>query len=125
MVLGVGLDIVEIARIARALAVHGQRFAERVYTPGELAACASRADRAQALAGRFAAKEAFLKAMGTGWVRGVSLRQVEVVECPGGMPAIQLMGGAADRAQRKQVRTVHLSITHQPGLAAAVVILEG
>ncbi|MGH7529187.1 MAG: holo-ACP synthase [Gemmatimonadales bacterium] len=125
MVLGVGLDIVETARIARALAVHGRRFEERVYTESELAACASRADRAQALAGRFAAKEAFLKAMGTGWVRGVSLRQVEVVDCPGGKPAIQLTAGAAARAQRKYVRAIHLSLTHQPGLAAAVVILEG
>ncbi|MGH7607216.1 MAG: holo-ACP synthase [Gemmatimonadales bacterium] len=125
MVLGVGLDIVETARVARALAIHGHRFEERVYTPGELAACVARTDRAQALAGRFAAKEAFLKAMGTGWVRGVSLRQVEVVACPGGQPALQLAGGAAAQARRKQVRNVHLSLTHQPGLAAAVVILEG
>src|SRR3989442_11046059 len=79
MILGVGLDVVETQRIARALALHGGRFEERVYTAAELAACADRADRAQALAGRFAAKEALLKALGTGSARGISFQQVEVV----------------------------------------------
>ena len=83
MILGVGLDIVETARVARALANHGARFADRVYTPAEYADCAARADRVEALAGRFAAKEAFLKALGTGWIRGLSLRHVEVVRGKG------------------------------------------
>ena len=79
----------------------------------------------QALAVRFAAKEAFLKALGTGWVRGLSLRQVEVVEKEGGAPALRLVGAAAAYARRRKVRKTHVSLSHQPGLAAAVVILEG
>ena len=125
MILGVGLDVVETERVARALAAHGRRFEERVYSPAELAGCAHRVDRAQALAVRFAAKEAFLKALGTGWVRGLSLRQVEVVEQRGGRPALKLAGAAATHARRKRVRKIHVSLSHQPGLAAAVVILEG
>jgi holo-[acyl-carrier protein] synthase len=125
MIVGVGLDVVETERIAHALAAHGRKFEQRVYTAAEQAACAPRADRAQALAARFAAKEAFLKALGTGWVRGVSLRQVEVVEGQGGRPALKLAGAAAARARRKRVRKIHVTLSHQPGLAAAVVILEG
>jgi len=125
MILGVGLDVVETERVARALAAHGPRFEERVYTAAERADCAQRADRVQALAVRFAAKEAFLKALGTGWVRGLSLRQVEVVEKEGGAPALRLVGAAAAYARRRKVRKTHVSLSHQPGLAAAVVILEG
>jgi holo-[acyl-carrier protein] synthase len=125
MILGVGLDVVEVERVARALAAHGPRFEERVYTPAEQAECARRADRVQALAARFAAKEAFLKALGTGWVRGLSLRQVEVVEQRGGRPALKLAGAAAASARRKRVRKIHVTLSHQPGLAAAVVLLEG
>ncbi len=110
MILGVGLDVVETARIARALALHGRRFEERVYTAAELAQCAERLDRAQALAGRFAAKEALL---------------VEVIRQDGGSAAMSLTGSAAAEARRRGVQHVHLSLSHQPGLAAAVVILEG
>src|SRR3989441_13337620 len=85
----------------------------------------SRADRAQALAGRLAAKEALLKALGTGSARGISFQQVEVVRADGGSAAMSLTGSAAAEARRKGVRHIHLSLTHQPGLAAAVVILEG
>jgi holo-[acyl-carrier protein] synthase len=126
MILGVGLDVVETARIARALATFGSRFAERVYTAAELVACAERADRVEALAARFAAKEAFLKALGTGWIRSVTLRQVEVVHARGGggQPELRLLDGAAARMEERGVRRVHLTLSHQPGLAAAVVILE-
>lgn len=125
MVLGVGLDVVATERVARALATYGRRFEERVYTPAELAECSRRADRIQALAGRFAAKEAFLKALGTGVVRGLSFRQIEVVRQRGGAPTLKLAGAAAARARRKRVRRIHVALSHQPGLAAAVVILEG
>jgi len=125
MIVGVGLDVVETERIARALALHGRRFEERVYTAAELAECAERADRAQALAGRFAAKEAFLKALGTGSAHGVSFREVEVVREHGGTPALRVTGSAAAEVRRKGVRQLHVSLSHQPGLAAAVVILEG
>ena len=125
MILGVGIDLVETARVARALANHGARFEERVYTAGELADCAGRADRVEALAARFAAKEAFLKALGTGWIRGLSLRDVEVVRGRDGPPALRLLGSAVQRVTEREVRSVHLSVSHQPGVAAAIVILEG
>ena len=125
MILGVGLDVVETERIARALALHGRRFEERVYTAAERAECAQRADRAQALAGRFAAKEALLKALGTGSAHGISFQQVEVVRADGGSPTMSLTGSAAAEARRRGVRQIHVSLSHQPGLAAAVVILEG
>jgi len=121
---GVGLDVVETARVARALANHGARFTERVYTAAELADCASRADRVEALAARFAAKEACLKALGTGWVTGLSLRHVEVVSRADGPPELRLHGAASERMAQRGARRVHLSLSHEPGLAAAVVILE-
>jgi holo-[acyl-carrier protein] synthase len=125
MILGLGTDLIEVARIGRSLAAHGGRFERRVFTDEEVAACDGRADRVQALAARFAAKEACLKALGTGWAEGLSLRQVEVVRAENGSPSIRLHGGAAGRAQRMGVRTIHVSMTHQPGVAGAVVLLEG
>lgn len=124
MIVGFGLDVVETSRIARMLAQHGRRFRERVFTAAELAECRERRDEAQALAARFAAKEACLKALGTGWRRGFSFRDVEVVRTDGGAPSIRLGGGAAARARERGVRAVHVSLTHEPGIAAAAVILE-
>jgi len=124
MVVGIGLDLVETARVERVLATYGARFEERVYTPVEIRACAGRADRIQALAARFAAKEACLKALGTGWSAGLSLRQVEIVSEPGGRPSIRLLANAESRARALGVRSIHVSLTHQPGTAAALVVLE-
>jgi holo-[acyl-carrier protein] synthase len=124
MIVGIGLDVVETDRIARILAEHGRQFRERVFTPAELAECRNRRDEAQALAARFAAKEACLKALGTGWRRGFTFRDVEVVRMDGGAPVIRLAGGAAARATARGVRAVHVSLTHERGLAAAAVILE-
>jgi len=125
MILGVGLDVVDTARVAGALAAHGRRFEQRVYTGTELADCAQRADRIQALAARFAAKEAFLKALGIGLTSGVPLTEIEVMKGDDGLPAVRLGARAAARADERGVRHVHLSLSHQPGLAAAVVVLEG
>lgn len=125
MILGVGLDVVETQRVARALDAHGRRFEGRVYTRDELADCAQRGDRIQALAARFAAKEALLKALGIGFAGGVSLTDVEVVTGDDGQAALRLGARAAARADERGVRRVHLSLSHQPGLAAAVVVLEG
>ena len=124
MVVGIGLDLVETARLARVLATYGSRFEDRVYTRSEVEACARRGDRIQALAARFAAKEACLKALGTGWSGGLSFRQVEIVSDPAGRPAIRLLGRAETRARELEVRSIHVSLTHQPGVAAAVVVLE-
>jgi holo-[acyl-carrier protein] synthase len=125
MIIGIGLDLVEVSRIERALATRGGRFECRVYTSAEIGACSGRADRAQALAARFAAKEACLKALGTGWSGGVTFRDIEIVTGPGGRPAIHLSGRSAERAGSLGVRAVHVSLTHQPGIAGAVVVLEG
>ena len=125
MILGLGLDVVETAQLGRLIEGYGERFEERVFTEREREECAGRADRAQALAARFAAKEACMKALGTGWSQGISFLQVEVVSPDGGAPVVSLSGRAADRAREQGVRRVHVSLSHQPGIAAAAVILEG
>ena len=124
MVVGIGIDVVGTKRLARALSARGRGFAERVFTPRELADCAERRDRTQALAARFAAKEACLKALGIGILEGVSLQQAEVVSAEGGAPALRLSGALAERAERRGVRSIHVSLTHERELAAAVVVLE-
>jgi holo-[acyl-carrier protein] synthase len=122
---GVGIDVVEVERLNRALEAHGRRFENRVFTPGEVADCAGRADRTLALAARFAAKEACLKALGTGWAAGIGFRQIEVVRDGDGRPSLRLHGAAADRARAMGVTRCHVSLTHQASVAAAVVVLEG
>jgi holo-[acyl-carrier protein] synthase len=125
MIIGFGLDVVETARIARLLAEHGSRFRERIFTAGELDDCRERVDEADALAARFAAKEACMKALGTGWQRGLAFRDIEVTRTTAGAPGIRLAGGAAVRAKELGVRGVHVSLTHERAVAAAAVILEG
>lgn len=124
MILGIGLDVVSIARISRSLSQGDERFEESVFTLAERAACARRADREHALAARFAAKEACLKALGTGFGEGFSFQQVEVLGVDGGPPELRLSGAAADRAQALGVRKAHVSLSHERDVAAAVVVLE-
>src|SRR6266540_1929742 len=107
------------------LTEQGDRFEQRVFTADERKTCNARADREQALAARFAAKEACLKALGTGVDHGLSFLQVEVVEQEGGSPGLRLTGVAAERARARGVRHVHVSLSHQTGMAAAAVVLEG
>jgi len=125
MILGLGLDVVATDRVVRQLAAHASSFEERVFTAAERAECHGRADPAQALAARFAAKEACLKALGTGWGEGASFLQVEVRSLGSGVPTLELSGGAAKRAQERGVQRVHVSLSHEQGIAAATVILEG
>jgi holo-[acyl-carrier protein] synthase len=124
MIIGLGIDLVEVARLADALDRHGNRFVERVFTGAEREACELRGDRALALAARFAAKEACLKALGTGWAEGLGFRDVEVVREGNRPPRLVLHGAAARRAEALGVIRSHVSLTHQPGIAAAVVVLE-
>jgi holo-[acyl-carrier protein] synthase len=119
MIAGIGLDMVDIARWARAL----DQIQDQAFTADELAACADRVDRVDALAARFAAKEACIKALNTG-IREGGLRQIEVVSDAGGAPKLRLTGAARARAQELGVCVGHVSLTHQEGFAAAVVILE-
>jgi holo-[acyl-carrier protein] synthase len=124
VIVGLGIDIVEVARLAAALGRHGDHFVDRVFTEAERAACDARGDRILALAARFAAKEACLKALGTGWAEGLGFRDVEVVREGNQPPRLVLHGEAARRAEALGVVRSHVSLTHQPGTAAAVVILE-
>ena len=125
MVVGIGLDLVEIGRISHVLATRGARFEARVFTRDEVRDCDARVDRVRALAARFAAKEACLKALGTGMTEGLALRQVEVVRSPNGRPDLRLSGAARARAEALGVRRMHVTLTHQDTVAGAVVVLEG
>ncbi len=125
MILGTGLDLVEVARIAVLAERHGDRFLKRVFTDTEIGYSMPRAARYQHLAGRFAAKEAVFKALGTGWGQGVGWKLVEVVPGEEGRPEVRLSGAAADRLGSMGGHRVHLSITHTEGLAAASAVVEG
>ncbi|MBI4915778.1 MAG: holo-ACP synthase [Acidobacteria bacterium] len=120
MILGVGIDLVAVDRVERLLARHGSRFLDRCFVDGE----AVRPGDAEHLAGLLAAKEAAFKALGTGWDAGVGWRSVAVTRPGGGAPALELSGAAAVRARDLGVRRSHLSISHDAGLAVAVVVLE-
>lgn len=118
MELTVGIDVIEIDRVAQAVARWGQRFLERIYTPGELAYCRGRAER---LASRFAAKEAVMKALGTG-NRGVGWHDVEVVRKPSGQPTIVLYGRASRRAASLGIQSLAVSLSHSRAYAVASVV---
>jgi holo-[acyl-carrier protein] synthase len=124
MIVGLGIDIAEVDRIERAIRRYGQRFLQRVFTPAEIDYCQSKANVFERFAGRFAAKEAAMKAIGTGWRRGVSWRDFEVVREPSGRPIIRFSGVAADFAERLGMKRALVSITHTSAQAIAQVILE-
>lgn len=124
MIVGTGVDLAEVERIRAAIERYGARFLERIYTPGEIAYVARKANRYERYAARFAAKEAGMKAIGTGWRRGVRWRDFEVANMPTGRPTLKLHGRAAEFAGRLGVSSISLSITHTAQLAMAHVILE-
>jgi holo-[acyl-carrier protein] synthase len=123
-ILGIGLDATDIPRLAELLERYGDRFLRRVFTDGEIAYCTRRRNPAPHLAGRFAAKEAAMKALGTGHSRGVLWKDIEVVR-GGGPPRLLLHGGAATIAEGLRVRSALLTITHSDSLALAQVMLLG
>jgi holo-[acyl-carrier protein] synthase len=123
-ILGIGLDATDIPRIADVLERHGERFLRRVFTAGEIAYCTKRRNPAPHLAGRFAAKEAAMKALGTGQSHGVLWKDIEVVR-ESGPPRLELHGGAAKRAAEMRVRRSLVTITHSDTLALAEVMLLG
>jgi holo-[acyl-carrier protein] synthase len=125
MILGTGVDLAEVPRIRASIERFGQRFIERIYTPGEIAYVERKANRPERYAARFAAKEAGMKAIGTGWKRGVTWRDFEVANLPSGKPTLRLHGVAAEIAAALGVRTISLSLTHTAELGMAHVILEG
>ena len=126
MVIGTGIDVVEIERVARSIERYGSRFLERVYTAAEIAYCQrKRRNAAESFAARFAAKEAGAKALGTGIGFGVTWRELEVAREPAGRPLLLLHGRAAEIAAFLGVRRSSLSITHTRTQSMALVILEG
>lgn len=124
MILGVGVDLAEVSRIRAAIERHGRRFIERVFTPGEIAYVERKANRFERYAARFAAKEAGMKAIGTGWRRGVRWQDFEVTNLPTGRPTLSLHGVAAEVAETLGVRNISLSITHTTLEGMAIVILD-
>jgi len=124
-ILGIGLDLVEVKRVRASVRRSGERFVKRVFTPDEIAYCAGRARKFEHLAARFAAKEAALKALGTGITGWASMQEIEVVHNAAGRPEIRLRGGVLRRARSLGVKATHLSISHTEGVAAAMVVLEG
>jgi holo-[acyl-carrier protein] synthase len=124
VIVGLGLDIAEIDRIGAAITRHGAPILERLYTPGEVAYCESHRNKFERYAGRFAAKEAAMKALGTGWRRGVRWRDIEVRRERSGKPTLHLEGVAREFAERLGVKNISLTITHSGNLALAEVIFE-
>ncbi|UMY19687.1 holo-ACP synthase [Methylobacterium organophilum] len=128
MIVGIGSDLCDIRRIEASLERFGDRFTHRVFTDAERAKCDARAARAPSYARRFAAKEACAKALGTGMALGVFWRDMEVVNLPGGAPTLRLTGGAQARLEALvpagHVARLHISLTDDPPLAQAFVIIE-
>src|ERR1700739_4512117 len=124
MIVGTGIDIAEVTRIRQAIQRFGDRFLGRIYTAGERRYCDSQANRVERYAARFAAKEAAMKALGTGWNHGVRWRDCEVVRMPGGRPTIAFHGKAGEFAAKLGVKNAALSISHTVDQAIAQVILE-
>ncbi|MDY0218317.1 MAG: holo-ACP synthase [Candidatus Cloacimonas acidaminovorans] len=124
MIIGIGCDIIEVERIQNAIEKNS-RFCEKLYTASEIEYCSGKANSYQSFAVRFAAKEAVMKALGTGWNGEVNWIDIEVVTSEKGSPTINLTGGAKDLADKLKVNNIYLSLAHEKGYALAFVILEG
>lgn len=124
-ILGTGIDIVEVGRLEEALARRGARLLDRVFTTAEREYCSKRPRPAIHYAGRFAVKEAVLKAIRTGWVQGIGWTDIEVELGPGGEPSVRLSGGALKRAKEMGIETIHISISHTDHHAVASAVAEG
>ncbi len=125
MLIGTGVDLIEVERIAHSIERFGERFLRRVYTDHEIAYCSRKRVSAESFAARFAAKEAGAKALGTGISRGVTWNEFQVARNPGERPVLELRGRAALLAKELGVRAISLSLTHTGSLAMATVVMEG
>ena len=124
MIVGTGIDIAEVQRIRQAIERFGERFLRRVFTDDEMNYCDSKANRVERYAARFAAKEAAMKALGTGWNHGIRWRDIEVCRQAGSRPTVVFQGKAAEFAARLGAKHVALSLSHTAEQAIAQVILE-
>ena len=125
MILGTGVDLCEVGRIRQSVERFGARFLERIFTPAEIAYVERKANRFERYAARFAAKEAGMKAIGTGWRGGIRWQDFEVANLPSGKPTLRLHGRAEEVARRLGVREINLSMTHTAEMAMAMVVVEG
>jgi holo-[acyl-carrier protein] synthase len=125
MILGTGVDIAEVSRVRESIERFGDRFLRRIFTDGEIRYCERKASRFESYAARFAAKEAGMKALGTGWSHGIRWRDIEVVRPQGQRPTLQFHGEAAAIAAKLGAKNIALSLTHTSEQALAHVILEG
>jgi holo-[acyl-carrier protein] synthase len=124
LIVGIGTDLAEVPRIRHGMERYGDRFLTRLFTPREIAYASSKANAAERFAARFAAKEAGMKAIGTGWNFGITWHDFEVANEPSGRPTLRLSGVAQEFARKLAVGRVSLSLTHTAQMAFAVVILE-
>jgi holo-[acyl-carrier protein] synthase len=124
VIVGTGVDLAEVPRIRASIERFGNRFVERIFTPAEIAYVERKANRYERYAARFAAKEAGMKAIGTGWKRGVTWQDFEVANLPSGKPTLRLHGMAATISAKLGVRNISLSLTHTEQFGMAHVILE-
>jgi holo-[acyl-carrier-protein] synthase len=124
MIAGIGVDIMQVERIHDAVDRHGERFLRRIYTPEEIDYCRNGAHPFQRFATRFAAKEAVLKALGVGWQRGTSFRDVVVKIDDLGAPSVELSGRSKEIAREKDVHSIHLSLSHDRQYAVAQAVAE-
>ena len=122
MIVGLGTDIIEIVRIGQMIERHGELFLNRVYTDGEIRYCQRRRESYQHFAGRWAAKEAVMKTLGTGWTRGVGWQDVEVCSAKTGQPSIQIHGSARDLTNRLGIDEILITISHCRAYATATAI---
>lgn len=125
MIIGLGVDVTEVDRIEAAIDRHGRAFLQRVFTSLEIAYCEKYRNQAERFAGRFAAKEATMKALGTGWSHGVRWVDIEVLREPSGKPNLRLSGASREIADRLGIKNMALTITHSGNTALALVIFEG
>jgi holo-[acyl-carrier protein] synthase len=123
--IGIGTDITECLRIARMIERHGELFIGRVYTPEEIKYCQSRKQATQHFTGRWAAKEAIMKALGTGWRRGISWRDIEIRNEPGGRPVVAVRGGVKDVVEQLGIGQIQVSISHCRSHATALAVAVG
>ena len=124
MIVAIGVDVVEISRLEEVFARRGERFIKRVFTAAEISYCERRASRFASFAARFAAKEAVMKALGTGWSNGIGWKDIEVVSGTNGAPTIQLHGSALERMREIGATRALISLTHSDRMAIAQVVLD-
>lgn len=125
MIIGLGTDIIEIVRIGQMIERHGELFLNRVFTEDEIRYCSRRKELYQHYAGRWAAKEAVMKSLGTGFIRGIGWQEIEICSLKSGQPTIRLKGGAREHAEKMRIAQVMITISHCRAYATATAIAVG